>query len=203
MERRTLVVGLAALAVTGALALGAVAVLRPAGPAEPPTPTGSAAIGMPADAALVDQTGKPFTAADLKGKPTAVFFGFTYCPEICPTTLMDVGRWMEALGPDADKLRVVFISIDPERDTPQQLTSYLSSFDKRIRGVTGAPQAVDHVAQGFRVYYRKVPTEGGDYTMDHSTIVYLMDGDGRFVEPVGYQEPIERVLPKLKRLIGG
>jgi len=162
----------------------------------------ASSIAMPAGVQLVDQKGRAFTAADLKGKPTAIFFGFTYCPEICPTTLVDIGRWLEALGKDADRLNVVFVSVDPERDTKEQLALYLSSFDPRIRGVTGSPQDIATVAKGFRVYYRKVPTEGGEYTMDHSTAVYLMDAKGRFVEPVGYQEPLERVMEKLRRLIG-
>lgn len=196
MSSRRLWVWLAGVVVASAVAVGVVhLVTRDQGPA-------ASIIGMPAGVALVDQKGRPFTAADLKGKPTAVFFGFTYCPEICPTTLMDIGRWMEALGPDADKLDVVFVSIDPERDTPEQLGLYLSSFDPRIRGVTGTPQAIAAMAKGFRVYYRRVPTEGGDYTMDHSTAVYLMDAEGKFVEPVGYQEPLDRVLPKLRRLVG-
>ncbi len=157
-------------------------------------------VGMPRGVRLVDQKGAAFTAADLQGKPSVVFFGFTYCPEICPTTLMDLTRWLGVLGKDADKLNVVFVSIDPARDTSAQLASYLSSFDPRIRGLSGAPDQVDAMAKGFRVYYRKVETGGGDYTMDHSTAVYLLDSKGRFVEPIGYQEPDERALPKLRRL---
>jgi len=193
---RRLLVWIGAIAAVAALAMVAVHYIT-----RDETPSAST-IAMPADVALVDQLGRPFTAADLKGKPTAIFFGFTYCPEICPTTLMDIGRWLEALGPSADKLNVVFVSVDPERDTKDQLALYLSSFDARIRGVTGTPDQVAAVAKGFRVYYRKVPTEGGDYTMDHSTAVYLMDAEGRFVEPVGYQEPMDRVMVKLRRLIG-
>lgn len=194
--RRGLILWAGGVVLAAALALGGVYLAS-----RPSAPTAST-IAMPADVRLVDQKGRPFTAADLKGKPSAVFFGFTYCPEICPTTLMDIGRWMEALGPEADKLNVVFVSVDPARDTPEQLDLYLSSFDPRIRGVTGTPDAVAAMAKGFRVYYRKVPIEGGEYTMDHSTAVYLMDAKGRFVEPVGYQEPMDRVMVKLRRLLG-
>lgn len=160
-------------------------------------------IGMPADVRLTDHRGQPFTAADLKGKPTAIFFGFTYCPEICPTTLLDMGARLQALGEDADRLNVVFVTIDPERDTPKQLAAYLSSFDPRIRGVSGTPDQIDRMAKGFRVYYRKVETGEGEYTMDHSTAVYLMDAKGRFVGPIGYQEPADRAVASLKRLIEG
>ncbi len=185
------------VAVAVIVALGAVFIFARGGEAPKPS-----SISMPAGVQLVDTKGKPFTAQDLKGKPTAVFFGFTYCPEVCPTTLVDIGRWLEALGKDADKLNVVFISVDPERDTQKQLALYLSSFDPRIRGVTGTPQAIAKVAKGFRVYYRKVPTGGGEYTIDHSSAVYLMDADGRFVEPIGYGETLDRVLPKLRAVIG-
>ncbi len=193
---RGLFIWLGGVLVAAGLAMGLVYLLtRDQAPSQ-------SVIAMPSGVELVDQNGRAFTAKDLRGKPTAIFFGFTYCPEICPTTLVDIGAWLEALGPDADKLNVVFVSVDPERDTPEQLALYLSSFDRRIRGVTGTPEAVDAVAKGFRVYYRKTPTEGGEYTMDHSTAVYLLDAKGRFVAPVGYQEPIDRVMPKLKRLIG-
>jgi protein SCO1/2 len=160
-------------------------------------------VGMPADVQLVDQKGAPFTAADLKGRPSVVFFGFTYCPEICPTTLLDITRWLGTLGRDADKLNVVFVTIDPARDTPGQMATYLTSFDSRIRGVSGTPAEIDKMAKGFRVYYRRVDTGGGDYTMDHSTAVYLLDAKGRFVEPIGYQEPADRAVAKLKRLAAG
>ena len=190
-----LAVWLGGVVLAAALAMGAIYFI-----AHDPAPPASS-IAMPTDIQLVDQKGRPFTAKDLRGKPTAIFFGFTYCPEICPTTLVDMGRWLEALGPDADKLNIVFVSIDPERDTQAQLATYLSSFDPRIRGVTGDPAAIAAMAKGFHAYYRKVPQAGGEYTMDHSTAVYLMDAKGRFVAPLGYQESLDRVVPKLKQLI--
>lgn len=152
---------------------------------------------------LVDQNGVRVTDKDLRGKPTAVFFGFTYCPEICPTTLGLMTQWMQALGPDADKLNVVFVTVDPERDTPQQLKLFLSSFDPRIRGLTGSPDAIAQAAKAYRVFYKKVPLDGGGYTMDHSTPIYLFDARGRFVEPIGYGAPPDRGLAQLKRLIKG
>jgi len=150
---------------------------------------------------LIDQEGRTVTDRDLLGKPTAIFFGFTYCPEICPTTLANMTRWMAALGPDADRLNVVFVSVDPERDTPAQLKLFLSSFDPRIRGLTGAPDAIAATAKAYRVFYQRVPLAGGGYTMDHTTAVYLFDRRGRFVEPIGYGGPPEQGLRQLKALL--
>jgi protein SCO1/2 len=150
---------------------------------------------------LTDQDGRTVSARDLRGKPSAIFFGFTFCPEICPTTLTNLTGWMRALGPDADRLNVVFITVDPDRDTPTKLKAYLSAFDPRIRGLTGPDQAIAKVAAEYRVYYRKVPLDGGGYTMDHSSAIYLMDAKGRFVEPIGYGEPADRALASLRRLI--
>ena len=152
---------------------------------------------------LVDTDGKPVTEKTLLGKPTAIFFGFTYCPEVCPTTMTDMTAWLRALGPDADKLNVVFVSVDPERDTPEQLKQYLSNFDPRIRGFTGTPEAVAKTAKAYRVYYQKVPQDGGGYTIDHSSAIYLFDAQGTFVEPIGYQTPADRAVDQLRRLIKG
>ncbi|NQE60966.1 SCO family protein [Caulobacter sp. RHG1] len=165
------------------------------------TPKASVQIGGPFN--LVDQDGKPVTEKDLLGKPTAVFFGFTYCPEVCPTTLTDLTAWLKALGPDADKLNVVFVSVDPERDTPQQLKLYLSNFDPHIRGLTGTPDEIAKTAKAYRVYYQKVPQDGGEYTIDHSSAIYLFDRKGTFVAPIGYQSPPDMALAQLRRLIKG
>ncbi len=150
---------------------------------------------------LVDQDGKAVTEKDLLGKPTAIFFGFTFCPEVCPTTLTEMTGWLRDLGPDAEKLNVVFVSVDPERDTPAQLKLYLSNFDHRIRGLTGTTAQTDVAAKAYRVYHRKVPIDGGEYTVDHSSAVYLFDAKGNFVEPIGYGGPPERGLAQLKALL--
>ena len=150
---------------------------------------------------LVDTEGRPVTDRDLLGRPSAVFFGFTYCPEVCPTTLGALTAAMQALGPDADRLNVVFISVDPKRDTPEQLKLYLSSFDPRIRAFTGTPETVAQAASAYRIYYRKVPVEGGAYTMDHTSTLLLFDRDGGFVEPVSYGESVAVVTDRLRRLI--
>ena len=149
---------------------------------------------------LTSHEGKPFTDADLKGKPFAVFFGFTHCPEVCPTTLYDLTQDLEALGSDADRLRVAFITVDPEQDTPDLMRTYLSSFDPRIVGLTGTPEEVAAVAKAYKIYYRKVPTDSG-YTMDHSATVFLMDGRGDFYGTSNFQESAEIRRGKLRQLI--
>ncbi|HEU6441820.1 MAG TPA: SCO family protein [Microvirga sp.] len=149
---------------------------------------------------LTSHEGKPFTDADLKGKPFAVFFGFTHCPEVCPTTLYDLTQDLEALGSDADRLRVAFITVDPEQDTPDLMRTYLSSFDPRIVGLTGTPEEVAAVAKAYKIYYRKVPTDSG-YTMDHSATVFLMDSRGDFYGTSNFQESAEIRRGKLRQLI--
>jgi protein SCO1/2 len=169
-------------------------------PGRTAAPVRSSQIGGPF--ALIDQDGRPVTDRTFLGKPTVFYFGFTYCPEVCPTTLGHLAAWMRALGPEADKLNVVFVSIDPERDTPAKLKAYLSAYDPRFRGLTGSPEAVAAAAHQFNVYYNKVPLQDGGYTVDHSTTLYLMDAQGRFVEPIGYDEDSGMALASLKALVG-
>ena len=188
-------VAVAAALVVGALAGAGVYIWR-----QNHAVPGTVQIGGPFT--LVDQNGRRVTQRDMAGKPTALFFGFTYCPEICPTTLAALSSWMKALGPDADRLHVAFITIDPERDTPAQLTRYLSSFDPRIRGFTGAPTEIARIAREYHVYYQKVPLPGGGYTMDHSSAIYLMDANGRFSGVIGYQGASPKALAKLRALVG-
>jgi protein SCO1 len=150
---------------------------------------------------LVDDTGTTVTEKTLAGKPYAMYFGYTFCPDVCPTTLFDLSRWIQKLGPDADKLNYVFVTVDPERDTVQSMHAYLSSFDKRIRGYTGTPAEIAQIAKEYRVYYKKVPTDGGGYTVDHSAIIYLMGPDAQFVTVVPYQEDDSSALGKLRNLV--
>ena len=185
-----------AIAVLAALGAAAVMIWRPK---EPAAPTSTVQIGGPFR--LVDMQGRPVTEKSLLGKPTAIFFGFTYCPEVCPTTLTEMTAWLKALGSDANRLNVVFVSVDPERDTPEQMKLYLANFDPRIRGFTGTPEAVAAAAKAYRVYYQKVATAGGGYTIDHSSAVYLFDAKGRFVEPIGYGTSSERALGQLRALV--
>ncbi|MBV9348033.1 MAG: SCO family protein [Pseudolabrys sp.] len=147
------------------------------GPGAPP----ASAIGGPFQ--LIDQDGRAVTERDLQGKPYLVFFGFTHCPDICPTTLFEVSEVMRALGRDAERAGALFITVDPERDTPEKLKDYLSSFDPRVRGLTGSNEKIEAVEKAYRVYAKKIPTGSGEYTMDHTALVYLLDKQGRFVAP--------------------
>jgi protein SCO1 len=157
------------------------------------------AVGGPFN--LVDQNAKPITDQDLKGRPFLVFFGFTHCPDVCPTTLFEVSEILRAAGPGAKDARALFITVDPERDTPAVLKDYLASFDPRVIGVTGDSEAIAAVIKSYRVYAKKVPTENGGYTMDHTAIVYLMGKDGRFVAPFNMKRRPEEAAEDLKRYL--
>jgi len=159
----------------------------------------TSAVGGPFS--LSDQNGRPITDQDLKGRPFLVFFGFTHCPDVCPTTLFEVSEIFRALGPEAKDVRALFITVDPERDTPAVLKDYLSSFDPRIVGVTGDGAAIAAAEKAYRVYAKKVPTDGGGYTMDHTAIVYLMGKDGRFVTPFNMKRRPNEAAEDLKRYL--
>jgi protein SCO1/2 len=151
---------------------------------------------------LTSHDGTTFDSrTELAGRPYAIFFGFTNCPDICPTTLLDMTNQLSGLGPDGDRLKVLFVSVDPERDTPAHLARYLSSFDPRITGLTGPPGEIRKVAHAFRVRYRKVPS-GNDYTMDHTASVFLFDAGGRFTATLDFQEPQAAQRAKLQALFG-
>jgi protein SCO1/2 len=131
--------------------------------------------------ALVAHDGRRVTPESVRGKPHLVFFGFTHCPDVCPTTLFQMSEVLAAAGGRGRDLRALFVTVDPERDTPEALKSYLGSFDDRILGLTGERPEVDAAIRSFRAFARKVPTKDGDYTMEHTSTVYLMDRRGRFV----------------------
>ena len=149
------------------------------------TSTGVAAVGGPFT--LVDQDGRTVTEARLKGHWSAVYFGFTYCPDVCPTTLQTLARAADRLGPKGRDLQVVMISVDPQRDTPAQLKAYLSSpaFPKGALGLTGSPAQVAAAAKAYRAYFQK-EGEGDDYVVDHTSAVYLMNPEGRFDRVLAY-----------------
>jgi protein SCO1/2 len=165
--------------------------------------TGPASLPIGGPFTLNNHRGRAVTERDFRGRPMAVFFGFTHCPDVCPTTLGDMTRIMEALGSDADRIHWLFVSVDAERDTPQALADYLSAFDPRIIGLSGTEAQVADVARAFRVYYRKVPLEGGAYTMDHSASVFLLDEEGRFAGTVDHKENEDVALQKLRMLVAG
>jgi protein SCO1/2 len=156
-----------------------------------------AAVGGPFH--LIDQNGKPVSDTDMKGRPFLVFFGFTHCPDVCPTTLFEISEVLRKLGPDADRTGALFITVDPERDTPAAMKDYLSNFDPHLRGLTGDPAAVNAAIKAYRVYAKKVPLDGGDYTMDHTAIVYLMDKNGHFVAPFNLKRTAQAAADDLRR----
>ena len=198
MSNRTIRAVLIAAACLTGFALCASVLLLASGRFSSPTAQQTAAIGGPFR--LTDQNGRTVTEQEFKGAPFLVFFGFTHCPEVCPTTLFEVSEILRKLGPDAERLRVAFITIDPERDTPAALKDYLSSFDSRMVGLTGDPADIAAVAKAYRVYYKKVPLEQ-DYTMDHTTIVYLMDKEGRFVSPFSLKRTTDAAAADLRRYL--
>lgn len=150
---------------------------------------------------LIDQDGNEVTEADFLGKPSAWFYGFTHCPDVCPTTLSEMSALLEALGPDADRLQAVFVSIDPERDDVVTMKDYVEYFDDRIVGLTGSLENVSAMAKARYIFFEKVPLEGGDYTMEHSASVHLADAGGSFFGTLDGEEPFDTRLQKLRRLI--
>ncbi len=163
------------------------------------TALGPSAIGGPFK--LIDENGKPITDQDMKGRPFLVFFGYRHCPDICPTTLFEMSEVMRALGKDADRIGALFITVDPERDTPEGMKDYLSSFDPHLHGATGDAKAIEAVEKAYRVYAKKVATDKGDYSMDHTALVYLMDKQGRFVAPFRLDRKPEEAAADLRRYL--
>ena len=147
---------------------------------------------------LISHGGERVRPADWIGRPTMVFFGFTWCPDVCPTTLSDISGWLDDLGPDADRLNISLITVDPERDSPEVLADYLSHFDPRIVGLTGTLSEIGRAASGFRARFEKVPREDY-YTMDHTAGVFLYRADGRFASIIDYHEDRRFAVPKIRR----
>lgn len=156
---------------------------------------------------LVAQDGQPITEQAFRGKPTALFFGFTHCPEVCPTTLFELDGWLKQVDPDAKGLQAYFVTVDPERDTPEILGRYISNVTDRVKGIAGDPAKVAEVIKGFRVYAKKIPLDeakpDGDYTMDHTASVFLLDAEGRFKGTIAYGENPETAVKKLENLMKG
>ena len=166
-------------------------------PAPMATASSTSSVGGPFR--LTDQDGKAVTDQDLLGRPFLMFFGFTHCPDVCPTALFEVSEVLRALGPDAGKVGAYFVTVDPERDTADKLKDFLASFDPHLRGLTGDAAAVAAIAKAYRVYYKKVPLDAGGYTMDHTAIVYLMDKAGRFVAPFSLKRAPDAAAADLRR----
>lgn len=181
------VVALALTAGAGAL------LLRQSPPGATPFGTGTYS--------LIDQNGKAVDQTLFVGHPSALFFGFTHCPEVCPTTMAEMAGWFEALGDEGKDLRAYFVSIDPERDTPEMLGDYVSWVSDRITGVTGTPQEIAKIAESWGVYYQRVPLDDGGYTMDHTALVFLLDDKGAFQGTISYGEDQETAVGKLRNLL--
>jgi protein SCO1/2 len=151
---------------------------------------------------LTDHTGKPRTLADFKGKVVVVFFGYTQCPDVCPTTMAEMATVMQKLGPLADQVQVLFITLDPERDTQQLLANYVPAFDKRFIGLRGTPEQTAKTAKEFKVFYSKVPgTSPGTYTIDHTAGSYVFDRDGRLRLFIRHGQGPDPIVHDLRQLL--
>jgi protein SCO1/2 len=191
MPRIALVAGALALLIGGSAL--AVVTLAERGSQQVP----SLVIGGPF--ALTDQNGKAVTDADYKGAPFLVFFGYTHCPEICPTTLYEISEVLNGLGDDARHVRALFITVDPARDTPAVLKDYVSNFNPQIVGLTGTQAQIDAATRAYHAYAAKVDGQGSDYAMDHTAVVYLMDKNGSFVRPFNLQRKEDEAAAELRR----
>jgi protein SCO1/2 len=154
------------------------------------------------DFALTDHHGKMRTLADFKGKVVVVFFGYTHCPDVCPTTMAEMANVMQQLGPDANKVQVLFVTVDPERDTPELLAKYVPAFDPRFLGLVGDKESTDKIAKEFKAFYQKVPgKEPGSYTMDHISGSYVFDPQGRIRLFVRHGQGPEPIMHDLRLLL--
>lgn len=183
----------------GALVLAAAAIITFAPGRQGQSGTGTASVGGPFS--LTTQEGRTLTDKDLRGAPFLVFFGFTHCPDICPTKLFEISEVLRAAGPKGEKLRALFVTVDPERDTVEAMREYVANFDPRIVALTGTPEQVAQAAKAYRVYYKKVP-QGDDYTMDHTGILYLMDPQGRFITHFTPNTPPAEMTARIRKLLG-
>jgi protein SCO1/2 len=150
---------------------------------------------------LIDQRGNPVDETAFQGHPSMLFFGFTHCPEVCPTTMAEMASWFEQLGDEGSALRAYFVSVDPERDTPEILGDYISWVSDRITGMTGTPDQVAQIAKTWGVFYEKVPLGGGGYNVDHTASVFLIDDKGEFQGTIAYGEDQATAIGKLRNLL--
>ncbi len=205
MLRASLGIKLAAIAVAAFVigGLAAIAIIPGLGErlgAARSVTTGKALVGGPFS--LVDQTSRPVTDRDYLGRYMLVYFGFTQCPDICPTGLQVIGAALDQIGSKADRITPMFITIDPERDTPAKLAEYVRAFHPRMVGLTGSAEEIHAVAKAYRVYYKKVPDARfpGDYTMDHTSIMYLMGPDGQFIAHFTHATAVDVLAARLSKL---
>jgi protein SCO1 len=197
MNFRTIQIALWSLAAIAAVALP-IALMQQQPAAI--TSSGVATAGGPF--VLASSKGGTFDSQTLKGKPYAIFFGFTYCPDICPTTVAEMTGLLGQLGPAGQEFPVLFVSVDPVRDTADVLKDFLSNFDPRITGLTGTPDQIAQVVAAYKVYAKRVDLDQGNYTMDHSASVYLFGADGQLRSTLDYKQKPEVKLQKIKNLLG-
>ena len=206
VRMRNIVVQVLVLAAVSATALAGVAA-RPAwaeSVSAPVVANDFAKLGRGIDdVALTDQAGASVAWKALAGRPRAVFFGFTKCPVICPVTVWELDAALAKIGTRGDAVQVVFVTLDPERDTPAAMKSYFSSFGSRVRALTGEIGDIERVAKAFEVVRERVALDGGDYTLDHTAAVFLLDAKGTVVDTIAYGTPQDVIVKRLENLIGG
>jgi protein SCO1/2 len=199
--RTRLIVFVIAGFLIGALAGAAVLILTTRQGGQPVESSGTALIGGPFS--LVGADGKPVTDRDFRGRYMMVFFGFTHCPDICPAELQVIAQALDQLGDKAKKVVPIFITLDPERDTPEAMANYVKSFGPNFVGLTGSPEQIAAAAKAYRVAYSKVENKDspGNYSVDHSALVYLMDPEGRYVTHFSYGLSADQMAEKLGKLL--
>jgi len=198
MQRWIVVLGLTAIVAIGGIL--AFYIARPA--QEMPAVSSSVTVGGPFT--LTNQDGKTVTEADYRGRYMLVFFGYTYCPDICPTTLQTVSNAMDMLGTDADRVQPLFVSVDPARDTAEVLKAYVGHFHPRMVGLTGTPEQIESVAKEYKVYFQKVQEEGAaddEYLMNHSSIIYLMGPEGEFVAHFTHETTADEIAAEIRKYL--
>ncbi|MEM8822526.1 MAG: SCO family protein [Pseudomonadota bacterium] len=183
-----------------ALALGAGLALRQVVDSRTVATVASVELGAPFE--LITHNGDPITEEAFTGRPTLLFFGFTHCPEICPTTVYDMDTWLADLEVGEDEIGAYFVTVDPERDTAEFLREYLEPQSERVMGITGEPEAVWNMARSWRVYWQKRPLGDGDYTVDHYASIFVLDDDGVVVDLISYGEDPESAKAKISSVLG-
>lgn len=186
-------------ALVAVAAIGAIVLMwRQSAPDQPPATDFASSVGGPFT--LTASDGTPFPSTKLNGKPAALFFGFTHCPDVCPTTLARLAKLRRQLGKGDDALSIVFISVDPERDTPAEIANYLQLFDTPVIGLTGTPAQVEQVKKQYGIFSQKVEQPAGGYSVDHTASVILLDRNGQFAATLSPEEGDPVALAKLKRI---
>lgn len=185
------------------LALIGFGLLLVRGPASAPASGDSTEVTIGGPFTLVGTDGRPFSSAQLSGKPFAIFFGFTHCPDVCPTTLARLSKLRTQLNQGAEPFRIVFVTVDPERDTPAEMASYASLFPTPVVALTGSPAQIEQVKKQFKVFSQKVPDGSGGYSVDHTATILLFDRNGKFTSTIAPEEGDAVAIDKLKRITAG